>query len=178
MPRWPSQPPVESVAKRARKNAVKETTNVVSLPDPHHSVVEALSTSEAVPLSVREMLCAGLDGCLASISAKGGKAIVRHPFQDQILGAVVDALETAETTVKNEVVEAEVALEASQAEMALCEGARQTLELGLAESSQNIGGQEQALEDNADALEKTRHALGVAEAALRRTDTKDRKSVV
>lgn len=171
MPRWPSQPPVDSVAKRARKNAVKETTNVVSLPDPHHSVVEALSTAEAVPLSVREMLCAGLDGCLASINAKGGKAIARHPFQDQILGAVVDALETAEATMKNEVVEAEDALEASQAEMASCECARQALEFGLAESSQNIEGQEQALEDNAEALENTRHALGVAEAALRRTDT-------
>lgn len=168
MPRWPSQPPVEPVAKRARKNAVKETANV---DDPHSSVVEALSAAEAVPLGVREMLRAGLDGCLACSSAKGGKAVPRHPFQDKILGAVVDALETAETTIKNEVAEAEVALEASQAEMASCEGARQTLELGLAESTRNIEGQEKALEENADALENTRHALGAAEAALRRTDT-------
>jgi len=113
------------------------------------------------------MLCAGLDGCLDN----GGKAMPRHSYQDKILDAVVDALETAETDIKTEVSEAEAALEASQAAMVLCESARQKLELELAESSRSIEGQEKSLEDDADALEKTRRDLGVAEVALRHADT-------
>jgi len=113
------------------------------------------------------MLCAGLDGCLDN----GGKAMPRHSYQDKILDAVVDALETAETDIKTEVSEAEAALEVSQAAMVLCESARQKLELELAESSRSIEGQEKSLEDNADALEKTRRDLEVAEVALRHADT-------
>lgn len=171
MPRWPSQPAAEPAAKRARKNAVKDTATAVPVPDVHHAISEALSGAEAVPSSVRDMLCAGLGGCLASVGAKGGKAITRHPFQDRILAAVVDALEVAETTASNEVAEAEVELKASQAEMASCEEARQALELGLVDSSLNIEGREKGLEDGAEVLEKTRHELGVAEGALRRIDT-------
>lgn len=167
MPRWPSQPAAEPAAKRARKNAVKDMATTVPLPDPHHSIVEALSGAEGLPEGVRDMLCAGLGGCLASVGTKKG----RHPHQDRILGLVVDSLEVAEASVVAEVAEAEVALEASQAEMALCEEAKKVLEVGLAESDQNIDGREKALEESADTLEKTRHELGCAETALRRADT-------
>jgi len=122
---------------------------------------------EVVPFRVREMLCAGLDGCLAD----SGKAMPRHSYQDKLLDAVVDALETAEIAIKTEVSEAEAALEASQAAMVQCESARQKLEFELAESNRSIEGHEKSLEDNADALDKTRHDLRVAEVTLRCADT-------
>jgi len=143
-------------AKRPRRNSSKDNRA--------YQAISAAVAEAGVPQSVREMLSAGLHGCLDSSSSSGK----RHHFQNLVLGAVLEALEMEEASLLREVEEIAAAIAESEAELFRSEASVRAMTLELDESGKSIENEDVAF---GESLESARQALAAAESSLRRKDT-------